>query len=144
MSATRPALPLLEANIRRWGGGNLHTVPGEAPAALAALPNPDCIFIGGSGGRLAEIVECCLRRLNPGGALVANFASPERAMELRRQLAEAAMEPELSMVSAARGREMPDGALRLESLNPVFIVAGRRAGLPGGGPAEPAVEAGAR
>lgn len=126
------SLPLLEANLRRWGDGNIHLAPGAAPAVLAALPNPDCVFIGGSGGQLAAIVDCCLRRLNPGGTLAANFAAPERALELRRQLAEAAMETELSMVSAARGREMPGGALRLESLNPVFIVAGRRAGLPPG------------
>jgi hypothetical protein len=30
------------------------------------------------------------------------------------------------MVNAARGKEMPDSALRLESLNPVFIVSGKR------------------
>ena len=33
---------------------------------------------------------------------------------------------ELTQVTSARGKEMPDGALRLESLNPVFIVSARR------------------
>jgi hypothetical protein len=32
------------------------------------------------------------------------------------------------MVSAARGKDMPDGTVRLESLNPVFVVTARREG----------------
>ena len=36
------------------------------------------------------------------------------------------MNAELTQVPSARGKEMPDGAVRLESLNPVFIVSGRR------------------
>ena len=30
---------------------------------------------------------------------------------------------ELSSINASRGKEMPDGTVRLEALNPVFIVA---------------------
>ena len=32
------------------------TVEGEAPAALDSLPAPDRVFVGGSGGRLPEII----------------------------------------------------------------------------------------
>ena len=35
---------------------------------------------------------------------------------------------ELVMVNAARGKELMDGTVRLESLNPVFVVSGVKPG----------------
>ena len=122
------SLPLLAENVRRWSAGNLEIVEGEAPAALEALPDPDSVFIGGSGGRLTPILEHCANRLRPGGTLVANMAVLERTQETYRWLKEHGMEPGLSMISPSRGKEMPDGALRLEALNPVFVLSARRAG----------------
>ncbi len=62
----------IRANIRRFGLHNISVVKGEAPAALAGLPTPDRVFVGGSGGRLPEIIkEACLR-LAKGGRIVVN------------------------------------------------------------------------
>ena len=36
---------------------NLHIVSGEAPESLVDLPAPDRVFVGGSGGRLDEILS---------------------------------------------------------------------------------------
>lgn len=120
------SLPLLEQNIARLGGGNIHAVSGEAPEILDRLPAPDSIFVGGSGGKLPEILDCCVGRLKPGGALVVNLAALERTQEAYRLLKDLGLKTELAMVNAARGKEMPDGALRLESLNPVFVVSARQ------------------
>jgi precorrin-6Y C5,15-methyltransferase (decarboxylating) len=120
------SLPLLERNVARFSPGNVQVVPGEAPQALAGLPDPDSVFLGGSGGRLAELLEAVVRRLRPQGTVVANLAALERAQEAYHRLQDLGLAVELAMVSAARGKEMPGGGVRLEALNPVFIVIGAR------------------
>ncbi len=119
------SLPLLEANVAQWGSENIQIVSGEAPDALKNLPNPDSVFVGGSGGNLAEILEYSVSRLNPDGAIVVNLAVLERTSEAYRLLKGLGLSAEITQVSAARGKEMPGGAVRLEALNPVFIVSGR-------------------
>ena len=68
------SVPLLEANVAQWGSENIHIVNGEAPDALEALPSPDSVFVGGSGGNLSAILEYSVSRLNLGGAIVVNLA----------------------------------------------------------------------
>ncbi len=120
------SLPLLEANVARLGSENIHIVSGEAPGALEDLPSPDSVFVGGSGGNLSEIIEYAVSRLNPSGAIVVNLAVLERTQEAYRLLKSLGLATELTQITSSRGKEMPDGAVRLESLNPVFIVTGRR------------------
>lgn len=117
---------LLRRNIARYGCGRVEVIVGAAPEALAELPDPDAVFIGGGGGAIAAIVRAAIGRLRPAGRLAANFAAPERANTTYRMLQEAEMAPELTMVAASRGRELPDGALRLEAMNPVFVVWGQK------------------
>ena len=93
---------------------------------LAQLPDPDSVFVGGSGGNLRGILEVVGQRLSCRGRVVANLAALERTQEVYRQLNDMGFATDLVMVSAARGKDLPDGTLRLESLNPVFIVTGRR------------------
>ncbi|MBL17123.1 MAG: precorrin-6Y C5,15-methyltransferase (decarboxylating) subunit CbiT [Chloroflexi bacterium] len=119
-------LPLLEANVAQWGAENVHIVAGEAPGVLEDLPSPDSVFVGGSGGNLSEILEYTVTRLNPDGTIVVNLAVLERTSETYRQLTRLGLSADITQVAASRGKKMPDGAVRLESLNPVFIVSGRR------------------
>ena len=119
------SLPLLKANVAKLGSENIHIVDGEAPGALKGLPNPDSVFVGGSGGNLSEILEYANSRLNPNGTIVVNLAVLERTSEAYGLLKELGFATELTQVSSSRGKEMPDGAIRLEALNPVFIVTGR-------------------
>jgi precorrin-6Y C5,15-methyltransferase (decarboxylating) len=53
------ALSLIDVNRRKTGAFNVQIISGEAPAALAGLPRPDCVFIGGSGGNLSAIIGLC-------------------------------------------------------------------------------------
>jgi precorrin-6Y C5,15-methyltransferase (decarboxylating) len=46
-----------------------------APEGLAALPDPDAIFVG--GGVTAETLDACMARLKPGGAVVAHAVTLE-------------------------------------------------------------------
>ena len=120
------SLPLLEQNIARWGASNVQAVAGEAPQVLAELPDPDSVFIGGSGGHLDLIIDEAAGRLKPGGHLVINLAVLERTQSAYHRLKALGLSAEMVMVHAARGKEMPDETVRLESLNPVFVLTGKR------------------
>ena len=122
---------LLERNVERLGSGNIEVVRGEAPTALESLPPPDSVFIGGSGGNLSAILQLISQRLKPSGRVVANLAVLERSQEVYHQLVKLGFQTEIVMVNAARGKEMRDGTVRLESLNPVFVVSGQRREEPG-------------
>ena len=119
-------IDLLRHNVERLSGSNVKVVQGEAPGALDSLPDPDSVFIGGSGGRLTQILDAAVRRLNPGGSVVVNLAVLDRTLETYNHLKENGMAVELTTVNASRGKEMPDGSVRLEALNQVFIVSARR------------------
>ncbi|MDF0530562.1 precorrin-6y C5,15-methyltransferase (decarboxylating) subunit CbiE [Tsukamurella sp. 8F] len=61
-------------------------VVGRAPEALAGLPDPGAIFVG--GGLTNEVAETCLGALPVGGRLVANVVTVENqalAIELHRR-----------------------------------------------------------
>jgi precorrin-6Y C5,15-methyltransferase (decarboxylating) len=114
----------IRANIRRHGATRVELVAGEAPDALANLPDPDAVFVGGSGGRLEPILETCLGRLRPGGRLVLNMATLEGVSAASMFLKGRALPFELVQVSIAHGKSIGDGT-RLAPLNPVFIISAR-------------------
>ena len=63
-------------NAKALGVPELDVRTGRAPAALAELPRPDAIFIGG-GVTTPELVQTCWDALYPGGRLVANAVTLE-------------------------------------------------------------------
>ncbi len=63
-------------NAAAFGVPDLALVEGTAPAALAGLPAPDAIFIGG-GGSEAGVMEAATAALKRGGRLVANAVTLE-------------------------------------------------------------------
>lgn len=59
------ALRLIGENHAALGAYNVQIVAGEAPDSLEGLPDPDKVFIGGSGGEMAAVVEQLLARRKP-------------------------------------------------------------------------------
>ena len=68
-------------NAAALGVPGLAVVPGTAPDALAGLPTPDAIFIGG-GVTVPGVVPACWDALDPGGRLVANAVTIEGEIAL--------------------------------------------------------------
>jgi precorrin-6Y C5,15-methyltransferase (decarboxylating) len=66
----------LRRNAGSFGVPGLALVEGTAPAALAGLPQPDAIFIGG-GGSEDGVLDAAINALKPGGRLVANAVTLE-------------------------------------------------------------------
>ncbi|MDP2661568.1 MAG: precorrin-6y C5,15-methyltransferase (decarboxylating) subunit CbiE [Dehalococcoidia bacterium] len=120
---------LVRSNLDRFGVNNARVVEGVAPGALASLPDPDAVFIGGSGGRLEAILDVAERRLKPGGRVVANLATISNLEGMVRGLASRGFEVDVTMVNIARSKGV-GGLLRFQSLDPVFVVsAARKVGI---------------
>jgi precorrin-6Y C5,15-methyltransferase (decarboxylating) len=79
--------------------------------ALADLPDPDRVFVGGGG---PDALDASLARLRPGGGVVATYALLDRAAHAWRRLGN------LIELSVARGTAAGDG-VRLSAQNPVFV-----------------------
>jgi precorrin-6Y C5,15-methyltransferase (decarboxylating) len=61
----------IRRNAAAFGVPALDIVAGEAPAALANLPRPDAVFIGGGAGD-PGVLDAAVAALRPGGRLVVN------------------------------------------------------------------------
>ena len=68
-------------NAAALGVPRLQVVVGDAPGALASLPAPDAIFVGGGIAR-AGVMEAAWDALSSGGRLVANSVTLESDMVL--------------------------------------------------------------
>jgi precorrin-6B C5,15-methyltransferase / cobalt-precorrin-6B C5,C15-methyltransferase len=115
------AFAQLQANVRRHRAYNVTPIRGEAPVCLAELPDPDGVFIGGSGGQLAAILGEALSRLRPGGRLVANFILLEHVHEAQQLAKARGLVAELVWLSVARSKTLA-GKTSLEPLTPVAIL----------------------
>ena len=115
----------LALNRRRFGAGNVSIVTGEAPDALAGLPEPDAVFIGGSGGRLDEVLTATTRALKPGGRVVLNLVGLEHVSRAFERLQTDGWSPEVAQLSVARSTSTA-GITRLAALNPVFVISAHK------------------
>jgi len=115
----------LKANVAKYSEGNISIITGGASEALEGLPFPDAVFIGGSGGRMAEVLGMATTKLKSSGRIVLNLATLENLAEVRQTLGDLGFQSEVTLVNISRSR--PIGNLtRLEPLNPVFIITAAR------------------
>ena len=113
---------LIRENAARFGVMNLNPVLGRAPEAWASLPDPDAIYVGGSGRDVAMLVEQAWQRLKPGGRLVTACNSIENLAAVHSLLRSRSSDAAYWMVNIARGIEQLD-RIRFEAINPVFLIA---------------------
>ncbi len=111
----------IRANIRRFGAYTIHLVSGEAPEALAGLPTPDRIFIGGSGKRLETIIAAAVDRLAEGGRIVINAVLAHTESTALDCLHRLGLRVSASTLSVTR-RPYPEGESR--SFNPITLITG--------------------
>ena len=109
------------ANAARFRVGNYTLCEGKAPALLDTWPDPDAVFIGGSGGELGELIKLILGRLKPGGRLVMNFVTLENLATATAALSASAAAWDVVQLQASRSQPILD-MHRLAAQNPVWIV----------------------
>ena len=122
---------LIRENADAFGCGNVHAVPGIAPEALAKLPVPDAVFVGGNAGELLSIVEAALEK-NSQVRLCVPCVTVETLTEACALLSGSRFKGfEACQVSAARAEAVGSHHL-MKAQNPVFLVSARGAGGEGG------------
>ncbi|QYJ16842.1 Cobalamin biosynthesis bifunctional protein CbiET [Rubrobacter xylanophilus DSM 9941] len=104
-------------------GVHLRVVEGEAPEALRGLPEPDAVFVGGSGGGLREILRLCAARARR--CVVASLVGLERVVPAGEVLEGCGLRTETVMLQASRVKGV-GGLHRLAPEGPVFVVVGVR------------------
>ncbi len=77
----------ISRNAAKLGVPALAVVHGFAPDALAGLPAPDAVFVGG-GGSKPGVLAAALAALSPGGRLVAHAVTLESGAQLAQAYAE--------------------------------------------------------
>ena len=114
------AVSLIERNKEKFGLSNLHVVKGKAPEALETLPVPTHAFIGGSSGKLSEILDCLYKK-NSKMRVVLNAISLETISELKEILSQLRITEE-ELVQVQVNRMKPVGSYHLiQAENPVWI-----------------------
>lgn len=112
----------IKENAERFGVGNVQPVLGRAPEVWADLPDPDAIFIEGSGREVVRLADLAFKRLQKNGRLVANLVSIGALEELRLALAKHATDVQVWMVNVARGTDQLE-RLTFDAQNPAFLLA---------------------
>ncbi len=113
----------IRENIERLGITNVEVIKGEAPEVLEGLPLPDRVFIGGSGGRLEEIMERVSEK--KPDIIVINATTIETLNTSITVLKQQGYHVGVSGISVFRSKALSQ-KMHLEALNPVFVIDGIR------------------
>lgn len=111
---------LIRQNRKKFRVPNLKVIQGSAPEAFADLPVPTHAFIGGSGGRLRDILTALYQK-NPAMRIVITAVSLETVSEIAEVLKQMPVrEAEMIQIQVSRAREAGSHHL-MQAENPVFI-----------------------
>ena len=112
---------IIRKNVQKFCVPNIEVVHTFAPDGLGKLPDPTAVFIGGSGGRMEEILDFVSHRLKPGGRIVINIVALENLSAAVDALKARGFVPDVTLVNIARSTSVME-LTRFEALNPVFVV----------------------
>lgn len=129
MDGNEEACELVRQNAAKFSLDNLTILAEKAPAALAMLPDPDVVFVGGSGGELAAILSESATRLRPGGRMIIMAVLVETLQDTLRFCAglkdfqTEACGLQVTRIEPVAKRHM------FRALNPIYAVVCRKGGI---------------
>lgn len=113
---------LIKANREKFRTRNLVLVEGLAPDALSDLPAPDAVFIGGSKGSLAAIVDAALDK-NPDARICVSAIALESLSVAVAALTAKGRTVQVSQIAVSRAKAV--GGLHLMmAQNPIYLITG--------------------
>ena len=116
------AVELIRENREKFGRWNLRIVQGEAPMDLKELPDPDAVFVGGSGGHLGEILHEVWRR-NENARICISATLLETLQESLAAFAEREIEPDIVQIAFTRSEKV-GGRHMMRAGNPIYVITG--------------------
>ena len=116
------ACGLIRANREKFSVWNLHLIEGRAPDALRGLPAPGAVFIGGTRGGMAEIVDIVLEK-NPAARVCISAIALETLSAAVAALTERGLTAHVTQIAVSRSKSA--GRLHLLTANnPIFLITG--------------------
>ncbi len=114
------AVSLTRQNARKFGCDNITIIPGSFPECLLPeMPAPDKLFIGGSGGKLAEILQAVSRNI----PIVMTAVSLETLGTAMQYLETSGRTCTVTQLAVTRTRKA-GGHTLFQANNPVFLIRG--------------------
>lgn len=104
---------------------DLTLIHGKAPEGLETFPNPDAIFIGGTGGNMKALLNVCCDRLNDDGRIVLNAATIENLYKALECFKELNFHTNILHAQLAHNKPIL-GMNRFTPLNPIYIITATR------------------
>ncbi len=120
----RPSsLNILYSNIHKFNLHNVKVIEGDAKDTMLALPAPDAVYIGGTGGSLKRIIKELMEKGKPM-RIVATAHTLENVFDLMRVFKDFSLEGlQICQVSVTKGKILEDST-QLKNNDPVFIISG--------------------
>jgi len=118
-------LSFIRENLSKFSSKNVMLVEAYAPEGIDDLPNPDRVFIGGSGGMLEDIIDAVDRRLKPDGIIVLNAVTLDTLTKSVEFLEDHGYTVEVSCVNVAKTVALTEYKM-FEAHNPVYVISARR------------------
>lgn len=120
---SQEAISLVRENMRSFGCDNIIPILDDAEKAVDTLPAPDCVFIGGSGGKLRAVISLALKK-NPAANIVVTAVTLDTLSSAADILSEHGLDTEVTQVAVTRTKNVGEHTM-FAAENPVFIIRGR-------------------
>ncbi|MEG6585521.1 precorrin-6Y C5,15-methyltransferase (decarboxylating) subunit CbiT [Dendrosporobacter sp. 1207_IL3150] len=122
---------LIRANCDKFGVSNIAVIEGNAPDVLVNIPLCDVVFVGGSGGKLEEIIEAANNLLKIGGRMIITAVTVETLYKaLQTVQAKDNFTVEAFGVQVSRIRKVASYNM-LQAINPINIISCLKGGQHG-------------
>jgi len=116
------AIKLTGLNSKKFLCDNIEVISGNAPECLSLLPVPDKVFIGGSCGKISEIIEFVYSK-NRYADIVVTAVSLETINETLRVFTNYGFLTDIVQISVTRTRKAGNHTM-LSAENPIFVIKG--------------------
>ncbi len=113
----------IRANKQRFGCRNMRVISGEAPGVFGGYDSVDRVFIGGSGGRLEEVVASLVKMAASPERIVVTAVLEKTARQAPEILYKHGYQVDVSLVQTKRYRYP---AAEEKEFNPIHIICGRK------------------
>lgn len=114
------AISLTKANAVKFRCDNIRVVSGNIPEALAELPAPDSVFIGGASGKIGAVLDEVYSR-NPEAVIVATAVSLETLNEAVSEFDKRGVSAQIVQLAVTRTKRLGSYTM-LSAENPIFVI----------------------
>jgi precorrin-6B C5,15-methyltransferase / cobalt-precorrin-6B C5,C15-methyltransferase len=108
-------------NVKKLGCNEVRAVLGRTLEVIHLWPDPDRVFIGGSGDELPAVLQQVAARLRPGGRVVQTAVSLDTLEKVRSFWRTKPVAIEISQLQVNRPAAIAE-SVRFGALNPIFII----------------------